>query len=90
MRLIDADALVERYGEPCHSFLDVIEDMPTIEAVPVVHARWIMHNFGAVCSACNKKFHIDTCHPAIMPSAPWWRFCPNCGSKMDGDPDDSC
>lgn len=33
MRLIDAEALIERYGEPCHSFADVIEDMPTIDAV---------------------------------------------------------
>lgn len=34
MRLIDADALMERYGEPCHSFADVIYSMPTIESEP--------------------------------------------------------
>ena len=39
MRLIDADALMERYGESCHSFADVIEDMPTIDAVPVVRCK---------------------------------------------------
>ena len=36
MRLIDADALMARYGEPCHSFADIIEDMPTIDAVQVI------------------------------------------------------
>lgn len=48
MRLIDADALVERSGEPCHSFLDVIESMPTIDAVPVVRCKdctWFFHGF---------------------------------------------
>lgn len=43
MRLIDADALIERYGEPCHSFLDVIKDMPTIDAVRVVHCKDCKH-----------------------------------------------
>lgn len=44
MRLIDADALMERYGEPCHSFLDVIEDMPTIDAVPVVRCKYCRYS----------------------------------------------
>lgn len=30
--LISRKALIERYGEPCHSFLDVIETMPAIDA----------------------------------------------------------
>lgn len=29
-RMIDANVLIERYGEPCHSFLDIIESTPTI------------------------------------------------------------
>lgn len=37
MRPIDADALMEKYGEPCHSFADVIENMPTLDLAP----RWI-------------------------------------------------
>ncbi len=37
MRAIDADALMEKYGEPCHSFADVIEDMPTLDLAP----KWI-------------------------------------------------
>lgn len=30
--LISRKALLERYGEPCHSFCDVIETMPAIDA----------------------------------------------------------
>ena len=39
MRPIDADALMEKYGEPCHSFADVIENMPTLDYVP--RQQWI-------------------------------------------------
>ena len=37
--LISRKALIERYGEPCHSFLDVIETMPAIDAEPVRHSK---------------------------------------------------
>lgn len=82
MRLIDADALMERYGEPCHSFLDVIEDMPTIYAVPVVHAKWIAYWIGDAikpiyrCSNCDRL--------AVVTKT---NYCPKCGARMDGDPD---
>lgn len=57
MRLIDADALMERYGEPCHSFLDVIEDMPTVDAVPVVRCVDCKHRCTFVCP----MYHTETC-----------------------------
>lgn len=98
MRPIDADALVERYGEPCHSFLDVIEDMPTIDAVPVVHARWI-HCKGKsnlwYCSNCGDKMIYNptrrTYNIVKLSMAEKNKFCRNCGARMDGEPDDdSC
>ena len=76
MRLIDADALMKKYGEPCHSFADVIEDMPTIEAEPVRHGRWIydINNLYG-CSRCFGR-------EVISPKKPK-AYCPNCGAKMD-------
>ena len=63
---------------------EVVKNAPTIEAVPVVHAEWILGldeydvEF-AECSACKEVFYDgenDTfdIHP---------NFCPNCGAKMD-------
>lgn len=84
MRLIDADALMDRFGEPCHSFADAIDDMPTIDAVPVVHARWedcypddeVMRKTVYRCSKCQGS--------VFMNFAAYTRFCPGCGAKMDG------
>ena len=51
--------------------------LPTIDAVPVVHGRWITTEYDSVkCSICGSNEDV------------WWadtgtNFCPNCGAKMD-------
>ena len=94
-RLIDADALTERLNEYANddwnvslggvftdavdTCLDFVENAPTIEAVPVVHGKWISHKRMArsplvmnyACSVCGKDGNQTN-------------FCPNCGAKMDG------
>lgn len=99
MRLIDADALpysrIRIYhgrlmnGEPLVGgntavVLSVaIEDAPTIDAAPVVHARWNRayedwrHQMaGNECSACG-----------FVLFGPVGSYCPRCGAKMDGGAD---
>jgi hypothetical protein len=90
VRLIDANALKEWLG--CdgdnkyrsmimHEIADRIDEQPTIDAVPVVHGRWIRdeadENWFA-CSVCKGE------------NGPWnkfaectYKFCPWCGAKMD-------
>ena len=61
-----------------------IEDAPTVDAVEVVHGRWVLQRYYAgmrkgmmarvICSECgypNEKTN----------------YCPSCGAKMDGDGD---
>lgn len=57
----------------------LIEDATTVDAVEVVHGRWIKdkqskfeHRYN--CSACNYRLIDEHCN-----------YCPNCGAKMDGD-----
>lgn len=41
--LISRSALIERSGEPCRSFLDIIESMPAVDAVPMdFHERCLL------------------------------------------------
>ena len=77
-----------RIDQLCEDALGAIEDAPTVDAVPVVHGRWLEDyetfvndngyesepiQTGWVCSACGS-------HELSARN-----YCPNCGAKMDLD-----
>ena len=63
--------------------IDILSDMPTLDAMEVVHGRWIVEvdgNFRNVkCSACGKDY---ACHIGML-QLQNLSYCPNCGAKMD-------
>lgn len=86
MRLIDADALMKKIcGNECGSvcdeecenaecnFYDYIMDAPTIEAEPARHG---VFEHGDTCNVCGFICEVS--------DATHYRYCPNCGAKMDG------
>ena len=90
-RLIDADALyktIDQEADFCGGFGDnvitaselrrCIEMVPTIDAVPVVHASWVReadrHNHWH-CSACK---YVGGVLMRIVSN-----YCPHCGAVMD-------
>lgn len=63
---------------------EMVADAPTVDAVPVVHGRWIPHNsrYGHdekvyLCDQCNNNVGFTKMN-----------FCPNCGADMREDGDD--
>lgn len=77
MRLIDADELLFKCNCLNHVAEFAINRAPTVDAQPVVHAKWIRTRedfLNHMCSRCRSDGH-------ILRS----RYCPNCGAKMDGD-----
>lgn len=93
MRLIDADKIRWKsypndYGETNDDYVEKcdIDNMPTVDAVPVVHGRWIRphwknNNYCCDCSECGGE--------AMHRDYQWdkngvYPICPNCGAKMDG------
>ena len=65
--------------------IDRIKAAPAVDAVPVVHGRWLhvkeRRLFGEeyyLCSRCKTRngMMID------------FNYCPNCGAKMDGGEED--
>lgn len=91
MRLIDADALVEKvYWHGEHPTVDRlfadgvdavdvsdIEEAPTIEAEPVRHGYWMCGDYYDIGDVCSE---CDWDSGMVNPTL---RYCPNCGAKMD-------
>lgn len=69
------------YGEGFDRGLDrtqrAILDAPAADVAPVRHGRWLCgdyYDIGDVCSECDWDSQMT--HPS-------YRYCPNCGAKMD-------
>lgn len=91
MRLIDADALVEKaYWHGEHPSVDDlfaegvdavdvsdIDNAPTIEAEPVRHGYWMCGDYYDIGDVCSEcDWDSGMVNPIL-------RYCPNCGAKMD-------
>lgn len=89
--LISRAAAVRALASSNGDYLDALERferLPAVDAVPVVHARWINYpeclgydgaytDEHIVCSACHSVWNI------IDNDADRFDFCPNCGARMD-------
>lgn len=82
MKLVDVDALIQDLNDRKISFNadinDAIITAPTVDAELVKHGEWIpkITDYGTMvfrCSACKKFSDIH------------WAYCPQCGTKMDGE-----
>ena len=78
--IIQEEALRRSEG---HYYRHFIQELPTIDAVPVVHGRWIerksIHADGGVVTKCS------ICKKDIQYLGQRLKFCPNCGAKMDAE-----
>ena len=100
-RLIDSDEARRRiiafatglHSEvlPVDTVMMLLIQMPDVDAVEVVHGRWEeMHYEGGIldgtnfdrCSVCGYERVFDD--PALKTV---FKYCPNCGAKMDGGDD---
>ena len=96
-RLIDADALKDNmfnYAPPemVWNRGDIehkINEMPTIDAVPVIHGRWIKMT-GMMPPEYHGHYECSECQWHMKGFRNSWTreeelfYCPNCGAKMDG------
>lgn len=68
-----------------------LDNAPTIDAVPVVHGRWVRAAGKSniwYCSVCGDKINYKqnrrTYNIPKVPVEQKNKFCRNCGAKMDG------
>ena len=95
MRLIDADHLnekmipncpIEEGGIPLPDFathIKILEMYPTVDAVHVVHGRWVKDGDFLICLNCESEINIKNSLGVENRK----NFCPNCGATMDGGND---
>ena len=85
--LIDRNALMknktvlwdEALGYSDCVLVEDIDNAPTVDAVEVVHGRWVWISDSVVsCSQCNRDFYSDDDVNAGIT----WFYCPNCGADM--------
>lgn len=72
---------------------DAIDDLPPADVAPVRHGRWIEYGenkdgtHNICCSVCDgffkSKGHANSCYTRNK-----YRYCQNCGARMDGDEDE--
>jgi hypothetical protein len=75
---------------------DLVDALPTVDAVEVVHARWrwgfnSMNQYGAWCAECECGWEDkgnDDDFIRVQGLVIAHKYCPNCGAKMDGGNED--
>ena len=63
--------------ELCKTIGEVFKIVPAADVAPVVHGRWVYHNFDTICSECRKSAIFDEWGQQAETE-----FCPHCGAKM--------
>ena len=59
---------------------DIVDGLPTVEAVPVVRGEWDEKIMNYFCSQCKKAFDDDLVWITGEFKLP--NFCPECGADM--------
>lgn len=95
MRLIDADALkdglidyqqkhTDSLGDDywiVENVLLRIEEMPSLDAEPVRHGKWEVHEaFGYMDMTCSVCGWLYEYYAGLEEE---WNYCSHCGAKMD-------
>lgn len=59
---------------------DFLDNIPTADVAPVKHGYWIeIGDYAFKCTSCGKMYWESKGYAART------HFCPNCGTRMDGD-----
>lgn len=72
-------------SETVQRCIETISNMPTVEAEPVRHGKWIEeddYEYGENtwrCSVCGEPYVLIE----GTPKQNLYNYCPNCGAKMD-------
>lgn len=66
---------------------ELLDEIPTVDAVPVVHGHWIIEDipgtcwYRVTCSECGEN--VTSFANIYVGTGCGFNYCPECGAKMD-------
>ena len=78
------------YSDPVllHAIQNVLDETPTVDAVEVVHGRWVDTGKTFEDEKCRYNYwECSECNNQIAGRYGLHNYCPNCGARMDGGKD---
>lgn len=81
------EALLRRAFKTRQDIQDLLDNIPTVDVTPVRHGQWVdrIVDENEVIQPWMKRYYCSECLEGGSQS--WFKFCPNCGAKMDGGTD---
>lgn len=74
--------------------MNIVDEMPAVDAVPVVRGRWTERHVDYVSDCAIDEVQTAKCSVCgLYHTTPYlysftdYKFCPNCGARMDGELD---
>lgn len=83
------DIISERNRDTCNGKLSclqmkrMVEGIPAADVTPVRHGRWVTE-----VERTGNYAHCSMCDCRCRGYTPHYKYCPNCGARMDGVADD--
>lgn len=78
-----AEIISQYTGIPLHQLVDIMAEVPSEDVEHVRHGYWEqgdIYDMGDVCSLCQYDSNREPCT---------YKYCPNCGAKMNGKENDN-
>lgn len=80
----DDDRFTEGYNFAVQEYREKVKKIPAADVQPAKRGRWENEYleddiWWAECSNCKQETHSRYGRPST------YRYCPNCGARMDGD-----
>ncbi len=85
------DALRALYTDYAYAAMDVIKRLPAADVAEVVHGEWMRtdddwNSLTTIqCSLCGEEWCFEVDEDVSLLN---YKYCPNCGAKMDGGDSD--
>lgn len=77
------DKVFHNLSDEFYGAMQVLDELPPVDAVPVKHGHWIDDHDFARCSLCNRIIYDAYYEFRDKNDASFHNYCPYCGAKMD-------